>query len=183
VTARADLTDAQCAVLKPLLPKGKKPGRRPKWSKRQLMTGFGGDAGWARRGGMCRRSMGPGKPCTACFGVGSGTAPGPGCRPGCRPARTRGLITWNVSVDSTIARPGDFEVLVGAVRARPSPIDLDLVIGVLGPLSPPEACGLVVPVVAFDQLSAFDRDSLLGAIPTHPAAWQTMLARPTTTGP
>ena len=39
VTARADLTDAQWAVLEPLLPKGKKSGRPPKWSKRQLIDG------------------------------------------------------------------------------------------------------------------------------------------------
>src|SRR5947207_204569 len=37
VTGRADLTDAQWAVLEPLLPKGKKPGRPPKWTKRQLI--------------------------------------------------------------------------------------------------------------------------------------------------
>jgi hypothetical protein len=37
---RADLTDAQWAVLKPLLPKGKKAGRPPKWSKRQLIDGI-----------------------------------------------------------------------------------------------------------------------------------------------
>ncbi len=29
VTGRADLTDAQWAVLEPLLPRGKKPGRPP----------------------------------------------------------------------------------------------------------------------------------------------------------
>jgi transposase len=39
VTARADLTDAQWAVLEPLLPKGRKPGRPLKWSKRQLIEG------------------------------------------------------------------------------------------------------------------------------------------------
>jgi hypothetical protein len=38
VTARADLTDAQWAVLEPLLPKGKRPGRPPKWSKRYEAT-------------------------------------------------------------------------------------------------------------------------------------------------
>jgi PatG C-terminal len=62
--------------------------------------------------------------------------------------------------------PADLELLVEALRARPEPADLDLVIGVLGPLSPPEACGLLVPIVAFDQLYSFDRDTLLGAIPT-----------------
>jgi transposase len=40
VAGRADLTDAQWAVLEPLLPKGKKPGRPPKWSKRQLIDGI-----------------------------------------------------------------------------------------------------------------------------------------------
>jgi len=61
--------------------------------------------------------------------------------------------------------PSDLELLAEAVRPRPEPTDLDLVIGVLGPLAPPEVCGLAVPVVAFDQLYSFDRDTLLGAIP------------------
>ncbi len=33
VTGRADLTDAQWAVLEPLLPRGRKPGRPPEWTK------------------------------------------------------------------------------------------------------------------------------------------------------
>jgi len=62
--------------------------------------------------------------------------------------------------------PADLESLVEAVRPRPNPTDLDVVIGMRGPLAPPEACnGLVVPVVVFDQLYSFDRDALLGAIP------------------
>jgi hypothetical protein len=62
--------------------------------------------------------------------------------------------------------PADLELLVEAVRPRPGPTDLDVVVGVLGPLAPPEACnGLVIPVVGFDQLYSFDRDALLGAIP------------------
>jgi transposase len=40
VTRRADLTDAQWARLKPLLPRGKKTGRPPKWTKRQLIDGI-----------------------------------------------------------------------------------------------------------------------------------------------
>ena len=54
---------------------------------------------------------------------------------------------------------------VQAVRPRPEPADLDVVIGHLGPLAPPETCGLTVPVVAFEQLYSFDRETLLGAIP------------------
>jgi hypothetical protein len=62
--------------------------------------------------------------------------------------------------------PADLELLVEAVRPRPNPADLDVVIGVRGPLAPPEACnGLMVPMVVFDQLYSFDRDALLGAIP------------------
>jgi transposase len=38
--ARGDLTDAQWAVLEPLLPKGRKPGRPPTWARRQLIDGI-----------------------------------------------------------------------------------------------------------------------------------------------
>jgi hypothetical protein len=62
--------------------------------------------------------------------------------------------------------PADLELLVEAVRSKPAPTDVDVVIGILGPLSPPEACGLVVPVVEFDQLYYFDREALLDAIPS-----------------
>ncbi|UJV38577.1 IS5/IS1182 family transposase [Streptomyces sp. AMCC400023] len=38
--ARGDLTDEQWAVLAPLLPKGRKQGRPPVWSRRQLIDGI-----------------------------------------------------------------------------------------------------------------------------------------------
>ncbi|MER7475848.1 IS5 family transposase [Micromonospora sp. NPDC000018] len=40
VTRRHDLTDAQWAVLAPLLPAGKRPGRPSQWNKRQLIDGI-----------------------------------------------------------------------------------------------------------------------------------------------
>jgi transposase len=40
VTERADLTDAQWAVLEPFLPRGTGLGRPPKWTKRQLIDGI-----------------------------------------------------------------------------------------------------------------------------------------------
>jgi len=62
--------------------------------------------------------------------------------------------------------PVDLDQLVEAVRRRPDGTELDVVIGIRGPLAPPEACnGLVVPVVAFDQLYSFDRGTLLQAVP------------------
>jgi hypothetical protein len=60
----------------------------------------------------------------------------------------------------------DFDLLVEALRPTPSPLDVDVVIGVRGPIAPPELCnGLMVPVVAFDQLYSFDREALVKAIP------------------
>jgi transposase len=40
VTERADLTGTQWAVLEPLLPVGRKSGRPPTWTKRQLINGI-----------------------------------------------------------------------------------------------------------------------------------------------
>ncbi|MCX4729277.1 transposase [Streptomyces sp. NBC_01306] len=38
--ARGDLTDAQWAVLEPLLPEGVRVGRPPIWPRRQLIDGI-----------------------------------------------------------------------------------------------------------------------------------------------
>jgi hypothetical protein len=62
--------------------------------------------------------------------------------------------------------PVDFDLLVEALRPAPSPMDLDVVVGVRGPIAPPEMCnGLMIPIVAFDQIYSFDRDALIKAIP------------------
>lgn len=62
--------------------------------------------------------------------------------------------------------PGDIELLIESVRPAPHATDVDIVIGVKGPIAPPTLCnGLTVPIVAFDQLYSFDVNALLGAIP------------------
>jgi hypothetical protein len=62
--------------------------------------------------------------------------------------------------------PRDFDQLVEAIRPQPSPLDLDVVVGLRGPIAPPEFCnGLMVPIVLFDQVYSFDRDSLIRTIP------------------
>ncbi|MBI5047907.1 MAG: hypothetical protein HZB54_03005 [Deltaproteobacteria bacterium] len=62
--------------------------------------------------------------------------------------------------------PVDFERLVEAIRSAPSPNDIDVVVGLRGPIAPPELCnGLMVPIVAFDQIYSFDRNALIKAIP------------------
>ena len=62
--------------------------------------------------------------------------------------------------------PVDLDLLIEAVRGTPRPTDLDVVIGLRGPIAPPEMCnGLMIPVVSFDQIYSFDRDALIKAIP------------------
>jgi hypothetical protein len=60
----------------------------------------------------------------------------------------------------------DLGLLVDALRPNPQPWDLDIVIGSRGPIAPPQMCnGLMVPIVAFDQIYSFDRETLIKAIP------------------
>jgi hypothetical protein len=62
--------------------------------------------------------------------------------------------------------PADIDLLVEAIRPVPTLGDIDVVIGIRGPLAPPTICnGLMVPIVAFDQIYSFDRDALIKAIP------------------
>ena len=63
--------------------------------------------------------------------------------------------------------PADRDLLVEAIRPNPSPMDLDVVIGMKGPIAPPQMCnGLMVPIVVFDQLYSFDRETLMKAAQT-----------------
>src|SRR5580692_3150907 len=62
--------------------------------------------------------------------------------------------------------PIDLRLLAHSVRADPGPGDLDIVIGAKGPVAPSPMCnGLQVPIVFFDQIYSFDRESLLKELP------------------
>ena len=62
--------------------------------------------------------------------------------------------------------PCDFNLLMKSYQRDPRSTDIDLVIGVRGPIAPPEMCnGLMIPIVLFDQISSFDHSSFLGAVP------------------
>lgn len=62
--------------------------------------------------------------------------------------------------------PADLDLLIEAVRPAPSPMDVDVVVGVRGPIASPETYnGLMIPIVMFDQIYSFDRNSLIQAIP------------------
>jgi hypothetical protein len=57
-------------------------------------------------------------------------------------------------------------MLVEAIRPTPSHSDLDLVVGVRGPIAPPDVCnGLMLPIVGVDQIYSFDRATLIKSIP------------------
>jgi transposase len=105
VTRRHDLTDAQWALLEPLLPTPHKPGRPPKWSRRQLIDGIrwrirtGAPwrdvpdcyGHWRSVYGLYRRWQRDGTWARILTGLQA-------------KADAAGLITWDVSVDSTITR-------------------------------------------------------------------------------
>ena len=102
---RGDLTNQQWARLEPLLAKGKKSGRRPRWSKRQLIDGIR----WRTRTGAPRRDV-PARygPWQTVYGLfrrwqRDGTWQRILTRLQAQ-ADVKGLITWEVSVDSTVAR-------------------------------------------------------------------------------
>ena len=105
VAGRHDLTDTQWVVLGGLLPKGKKAGRPPEWTRRQLIDGMrwrirvGAPwrdvpdryGSWAAVYGLFRRWQRDGtwaRLLTALQAL----------------ADAAGRIVWDVSVDSTIAR-------------------------------------------------------------------------------
>ena len=62
--------------------------------------------------------------------------------------------------------PVDLQVLIESVRPTPQPGDVDVIVGRRGPIAPPELCnGLMVPLVIFDQIYSFDRESFIKSIP------------------
>ncbi|WP_374103950.1 IS5 family transposase [Micromonospora sp. U56] len=105
MTRRHDLTDTQWAALEPLLPVGRRPGRPPTWTKRQLIDGIR----WRTRVGAPWRDI------PECYG--SWAAAYAVFRRWQRDgtwakiltmlqavADEAGRVTWDVSVDSSVAR-------------------------------------------------------------------------------
>jgi transposase len=120
VTRRFDLSDAQWQWLEPLLPVGKGPGRPSRWTKRQLIDGIRWRVrvgspwrdvpecygSWRAVNGVFRRWQRAGVWAAITIGLQAD-------------ADAAGLITWEVSVDSTIARAHQH-----AAGARTRPQDL-----------------------------------------------------------
>jgi hypothetical protein len=80
----------------------------------------------------------------------------------CWVLRVQGLETYLLAPRDA----ADLDLLVEAIRPASAASDIDVVIGVRGPIAPPEVCnGLMVPFVVFDQVYSFDREALIDAIP------------------
>nr|WP_231608052.1 IS5 family transposase [Streptacidiphilus albus] len=102
---RGDLTNEQWAVLAPLLPVGVRPGRPAMYSRRQLIDGIR----WRTRTGAPWRDVperyGPWESVYGLFrrwqrdGTCAAVVVGLRAR-----ADAKGLVTWDVSVDSTVCR-------------------------------------------------------------------------------
>jgi len=61
--------------------------------------------------------------------------------------------------------PADLDLLISAIEPHETAW-ISTVIGVRGPVAPPEYCnGLMIPIVTFDQIYTFSRDALIEAIP------------------
>jgi hypothetical protein len=81
-------------------------------------------------------------------------------------------VCWIMSIENLETyllvprEPSDLDLLIDSVRRTPRAADVDLVIGIRGPISSPSVCnGLQLPVVVIDQVYSFDIDKLVGAIP------------------
>jgi cyclic patellamide precursor peptide PatG len=80
-------------------------------------------------------------------------------------------LAWVLTIEGLetyllVPHHGGIDLLIEAVRPTPRGDDVDVVIGLRGPIAPPEmANGLMVPIVFFDQIYSFDVDALVGALP------------------
>ncbi|MGY5031221.1 transposase [Streptomyces sp. 900116325] len=105
--ARGDLTDAQWSRLEPLLPKGKRPGRPPMWTRRQLIDGIR----WRTRTGTPWRDVperyGPWSRAYDLFRRWQRDGTWQRIFAELQAlADAKNLINWDLNVDSTVCRAG-----------------------------------------------------------------------------
>lgn len=79
-------------------------------------------------------------------------------------------LCWVLNVDGVATylvlprEETDLDLLIGSLRPRPRPTDVDVIVGVRGPA---RACNeLILPTVVVDQLYSFDLDTLVTSIQT-----------------
>ncbi len=76
------------------------------------------------------------------------------------------IIIRNLSSNPAVVRMRKRSIQGYRIRPAPGVGDIDLIIGRRGPIASAEMCnGLLIPIVAVDQIYSFDRDTLMKAIP------------------
>jgi PatG C-terminal len=62
--------------------------------------------------------------------------------------------------------PSDYDLIIESLRPTPRTTDVDVVIGLKGPIADPQMCnGLMIPIVMLDQMYSFDVGSLIKEVP------------------
>src|SRR5438874_2742702 len=81
-------------------------------------------------------------------------------------------LCWTVTIDGLATYilqprdPMDFDMLVDTIRPMPGPGDMDVIVGLRGPIASSRRCnGLTLPIMLFSQIYSFCRDALIHAIP------------------
>jgi hypothetical protein len=83
-------------------------------------------------------------------------------------------LCWTLSIEGLetyLLQPmhsADLEMLVDSLKPTPDANDINVVIGILGPIASPNYCsGLQLPIIGFSQIYSFDVPSLIESIPNN----------------
>jgi hypothetical protein len=83
-------------------------------------------------------------------------------------------LCWTLSIEGLetyLLQPMhavDLEMLVSSLKPTPDANDINVVIGLLGPIAPANYCnGLQLPIIGFSQIYSFDIPSLIKSIPNN----------------
>jgi hypothetical protein len=92
-------------------------------------------------------------------------------------------LCWVLTIEGVetylleLADPSDLDLLIEAVRPVPRATDVDVVVGIRGPIAPPSYCnGLTLPLVRVDQMYSFDIDGMIKSIPRPESAEEARFA-------
>jgi hypothetical protein len=86
-------------------------------------------------------------------------------------------LCWTLSIEGLetyLLQPmvaADLDMLINSLKPTPDVNDINVVIGILGPIAPASYCnGLQLPIVGFNQIYSFDVPSLIKSIPNNSKA-------------
>ena len=81
-------------------------------------------------------------------------------------------LCWTLTIEGLatyILHPRDamdYDMLAEALRPTPDPGDMDVIVGLRGPIASQQMCnGLTLPIIFFSQIYSFSREALIQSIP------------------